>query len=291
MKTEQLIVDNRVFLLGLDDLYRVAMKEHESEELLVCAEETAKTLSVEAADVPIEGYYAESPELTRYFSLMRALQDTPIFRESEVADSKKYQRLKQVTSSPIFGPSAAGRTMFSPGKDALACALESTFPVWTIPHLTDVAYEIAINSDDFSLVTLTVLSKDPVVISACRETMVLYAMAFGAGPGLVVEYEYVWRVDEIIERRARSFVAAFNKLMDESLPVPCAANAERYYSAHVGANIDGRCVRIGFDDLGVPIKHYHWAIDCRGGEYQVKDFWDTELWTTERYQEKQRSEG
>ena len=42
MQPDQRIVDNRVFLLGLDELYRETMKTHERNELLRCAKELRK---------------------------------------------------------------------------------------------------------------------------------------------------------------------------------------------------------------------------------------------------------
>jgi hypothetical protein len=289
MMTEQRTITNRVFLLGLDDMYRFAMKRHESEELLACALETTAALSVEPDDVPIEGYYTESPELTRYFLLMRALQQVGKDREPEVIRLKSYTRLKQVASSPIFGENKKTSALFPQGKDAITFALKETFPDWTVPNITAVAYEIAAGSEDYSLVGLSALTKDPAVIAACRESVVLYAEAY-------VEIEdspepdYLWRVDEIIERRAKTFVTAFNDLMGESLPEPCATNAHAYYEAFSDVDILGRCVRIGSDIRVDPIRHYHWAIDEVGGAYQVKDFWDTELWTTRRYRGEQERE-
>ncbi len=72
---ERRVVDDRVFLLGLDKLYRDAMKQHERGELLGCARRVAEALHVTPADVPVEGYYAEDERLTEYFRLVRALQD------------------------------------------------------------------------------------------------------------------------------------------------------------------------------------------------------------------------
>jgi hypothetical protein len=103
MHIKRLVVDNRVFLLGLDELYRELMKTHERGELLVCARAIATALSVEPADVPIEGYYIEDAALTEYFRLVRALQDVSSGRSREVADLKGFQRLRQVTASRIFG--------------------------------------------------------------------------------------------------------------------------------------------------------------------------------------------
>jgi hypothetical protein len=179
MKTERRIVNNRVFLLGLDELYREAMKRHERDELLRCARETASVLSVAPADVPIEGYYAEDQGLTAYFRLVRALQRVPRGRESEVANLVGFMRLRQVTESPIFGPPYNGRFLLSVGEDALSVALERTFPEWTVENLTKRAYECAAQSPDFSLVALAALSHDPVVLTALRESVVLYAMAVG----------------------------------------------------------------------------------------------------------------
>lgn len=47
MKNERRIVDNRVFLLDLDELYRESMKTHERKELLRCAQESAQALSTD----------------------------------------------------------------------------------------------------------------------------------------------------------------------------------------------------------------------------------------------------
>src|ERR671930_658665 len=55
---ERRVIDNRVFLLGLDALYRGAMKQNEGVELLRCAREVAWSLHVAPANVPVEGYYA-----------------------------------------------------------------------------------------------------------------------------------------------------------------------------------------------------------------------------------------
>ena len=102
MNKDLRIVTNQVFLLGLDELYRTAMKRHESAELLECARNVASTLGVAPADVPIEGYYTESSELTEYFQLVRSLQDQPIDRETELPESEPYSRLVAVTSCLLY---------------------------------------------------------------------------------------------------------------------------------------------------------------------------------------------
>jgi len=71
--TEVLAVTNRVFLLGLDELYRNSMQRLESGRLLDCARALARRLRVRAAGGSVEGYYVESPELAQYFQLIREL--------------------------------------------------------------------------------------------------------------------------------------------------------------------------------------------------------------------------
>lgn len=286
MKTERRVVNNRVFLFGLDDIYREAMKRHECNELLCCARATANRLSVLPANVPIEGYYNENEELTEYFRLVRALQKVPKHRESEVGSLDAYQRLKQVTESPIFGPPFDGDCLLTVGMDSLSVALTQTFPEWNIENLTNTAYDCALDSDDVSLVALASLSHDPVVLTTLRESVVLYAMAVG-GTAYIPDPQYVWEVGDVVQSRAGRFVATFNHLFKESLPEPIAENAHVFWKACQEWRIEGRCVHIGFDDSEQPIRHYHWAID-RGPEYKliVNEFWDAEIWTTQRYREK-----
>lgn len=279
MKPDTRIVDNRVFLLGLDDLVRTVMKHYESTELLDAAESTATSLSIQAADVPVEGYYSEDARLTRYFLLMRALQGVPAHRAREVFHLAGFQRLKQITGSPIFGEPGGGNSLFPAGKDCLSIALEQTFPDWNIPTITARAYDIAVESNDFSLVSLAALSRDSVVLAALRETVVLYALAMG-GAAMTHEPVYVWTVDNQLANRAARFVQEFNELFDVNLPAPIPDHAREFWCACELWKVLGRCVRIGFDDRVPPTRHYHWAISS---SMTVEEFWDTELWTTEQY--------
>ncbi|HQY89431.1 MAG TPA: hypothetical protein PK402_12335, partial [Tepidisphaeraceae bacterium] len=140
--TERRVVTNRVFLLGLDELYRAAMKKHERTELLQSAKEVSSALSLPPANVPIEGYYGEDAQLTEYFRIVRALQQVRKERESEVAKLQSFKRLKQITSSPIFGPTSETPYLFSAGKDPLTVALENTLPDdWSLENLTQLAFD------------------------------------------------------------------------------------------------------------------------------------------------------
>jgi hypothetical protein len=282
-RTEVRVVDDRTFLLGLDSLYRERMKTHERAELLACARVVSRLLSVGPADVPVEGYYTEDAELTEYFRRMRALQVEPPASEAVVAKVPEFRRLRAVTTSPMFGKQRPGGSLFPGGVDPLTEALEQIAAnEWCVATIAAKAREIVQASDDFSLVGLAAWSGDAVVLTALRETVVLYAMVGRGMPPRPEEIRYEWRVDPELEQRAKKFVAEFNRLFDEKLPEPGAAQAEKYWKAGSGAAIHGRCVRIGFIP-GAPEPHYHWAVRAHEGGVEAHEFWHQDLWTTARF--------
>jgi len=276
---EECIVDNRVFLLGLDALYREAMKRHEREELLHGARTVASALRTRPADVPVAGYYGEDDSLTEYFQLVRALQETDGGRIQEVADLPAFQRLKAILGAPLFGRGEDEGKLLPRGRDPLTQALIDTRPRWSVHGLTAAASAVARATGDFSLVGLAARAEDPVVLSALRESVVLYAwgVVFGKQP----RREFVWAVDQELADAAQRFIDAFNTVLSEQLPAATPAHAEEYWEAHDEDEIVGRCVWLGHDLTG---RHYHWAI-CRssGGRLTVQDFWSDDVWTTAAY--------
>ena len=132
------VVDNRVFLLGLDQLYRERVKRHESTELLTCARAVAARLNVAPAAVPIEGYYTETKELTEYFRLTGGLQSVPAEKAPHVAGMREFQRLLSVVSSPLYGCPVQDqeRRLLPAGRDPLSQALHDTganpIDQWTV---------------------------------------------------------------------------------------------------------------------------------------------------------------
>ncbi|MEL7476596.1 MAG: hypothetical protein AAGJ55_10265, partial [Cyanobacteria bacterium J06555_12] len=152
----------------------------------------------------------------------------------------------------------------------------------------EAAYQQALESQDISLVGLASLARDSVVLTALRESTVLYSWAV-AGSAFFppTTPEYVWQVDNLLQTRAKQFVDTFNTLLDESLPEPHPRNAESFWKACKPGGIVGRCVRIGFDDSVLPNRQYHWAIVRESTEIFVRDFWDTEIWTNERFRDEQ----
>jgi len=273
------VVDNRVLVLGLDELYRSAMMRFEADQLLPCAEKVTGVLGLEEAVVPIEGYYTESAELTRYFRLMKAIKECPARNRPAVETMKEFRLLLSVTASPLFGHPEFGDGLLPSGRDPLARALIETSPKgWNVDTLVDAAHDAAIRDDDISLVGLGARITDAVVMTACRESVVLYALlALGASLEQP-EYVYEWNVDQHLALAANRFVDTFNRFVPGALPSLSEENAESLYWASGCNAIRGRCVRIGFDESG---RQYHWAISLSGAH---DDFWDDHVWTTEEYQ-------
>lgn len=283
MSAERHVVDNRVFLLALDHLYREAMKRHERVELLSCARQVASALHLTPLAVPVEGYYAGDEQLTEYFRLMRTLQQVDEERRPAVAGLQAFRRLDQVTSAPLFGRPQPEGKLFAVGRDALSQALLRTQPPWTIARITIAARAAAQELDDISLVGLAARLEDAVVLAALRESVVLYAqLGWIDTPPATIE----WQVDDDLAELAARFIDAFNALFGERLPPPVVEETHRYWRAYEDVKVVGRCVRLGSDDTQLPIRHYHWVI-CFGpdGQLTVHEFWHHEVWTTARYRE------
>jgi len=282
MPTETRVVDNRVFLLGLDELYRDRMELHERDELLQAARVLCQTLGLQPQGGPVEGYYAEDELLTEYFRRMRALQEVPDSKRPSVEMLPEFHRLLDVCAAPLYGQPFFDGKLLPTGKDPLSKALEVLSPNWTIDGLLTASFDQVIQSDDYSLVGLAALAKDAVVLAALRETAVLYAYLTLGCAAQPVTFVYEWSVDPIVVERANRFIATFNDLFHETLPVATRENAEFYWNARDMTKIFGRCVRLGSDESVHPIRHYHWAVTFASGGL-VRDFWSTELWTTDGF--------
>ncbi|MHC4816849.1 MAG: hypothetical protein ACYTF8_02140 [Planctomycetota bacterium] len=281
MRVERCVVDNRVFLLGLDELYRQAIKWHERQELFTCAQRVVDALGITAADVPIEGDYADDPQLTEYFRMMRALQDVDERRTSDVKSLPEFRRLLDVASAPLYGHPRQRGKLLPVGRDALSQALIDTQPEWSLERLTEAARTVARETDDISLVGLAARIRDPVVLAALRESVVLYAEdVVGCAP-LVDQPRYIWKVEDDLAEQAKRFIPAFHELFGDELPPPEPAQAERYWNAYESEEVYGRCVRIGSNDSTSPVRHPHWAI-YGPEELAVQEFWHEEVWTTDR---------
>jgi hypothetical protein len=244
------IVDDRVLLLGFDKLYRDAMKSFERTKLLAWAREVAKSIGVAPADVPVEGYYASDPVLAEYFKLMRALQEVDERSESRVSRLTGYKRLSELMGSPLFGRPVRRGKLFPVGRDALSQALDDTKPNWTVQRLVQVAFEAADAYDDFSLVGLAARIRDPVVLTALRESVVLYA-EFVAGASLSKPV-YEWRVDSELARQANRFIDTFNGFVasDSATTTPLSRSGTTIGRSLGAAKVDSSWMSSGAPNSG-----------------------------------------
>lgn len=280
-RTVERVVDDRVFLLGLYELYRTGIKPHERKELLPAARSVAAKLNVRHDDIPVEGYYAEDRWLSEYFRLLRTLQKVNAGgRGGPVENAHEFNRLLEVVSSPIFGKALDQGGVLPQGRDPLAAALLSTTN-WTVTDLMERAQKIAIEGDDCSLVALACLARDPVAIIAMRDSVVLYFDGVTLGNPPVPTY--TWTVEPEIAKRAERFITTFNKLFTEEVPAPTPENADLFGAAYFErASFVGRCVQIG--ETQGSKGHYHWAVFAEAdGKPQIHEFWADEVWTTEQY--------
>ncbi len=279
-------VDNRIFVLGLDNLYRTAMKEYESQTLLPSARVVAQRLRVQRADVPVEGYYHETSQLTEYFQLMRGLQEVSQGRESEVKNLHEFQMIWDLTNSPLYGRPQRKGKLFPVGRDPLSQALSDTSPEWSVGRLVQASNKASIQYDDISLVGLAARTQDAVILAAVRESAVLYAELITLGIHVEPEFSFKWCVDDELAIAANRFIETFNRFVPGALPEAEAGNAEKFYKGFKDNDVIGRCVRIGKSPVGPP--YYHWAIVARhvpGNqvELEIDEFWSTNIWTTEKY--------
>lgn len=314
-KTTIALVDDRVFLLGLNELFRDAIKQLESSRLLRSARRVATALHVmpgrfpieghysddpkfreylhfmRTLQDPIEGYYAETPELREYSSLMRTLQELDKTEEDKVKDLPEFQFLVQVTRSPLFGRTEEEGKLLPRAIDPLAQALLDCRPAWSLDRLVKAAHEAALRCDDRSLVGLAARTQDPIALTATRESTVLYAALvctgrISAGPKI----KYEWTVDGSLAAAANFLIETFNGFVPGALPKAEPVNAGTFYRSYSDSELIGRCVRIGMTSDHK--ENYHWAIASIGQEesssnLQVDEFWSGTTWTTERYRQAQ----
>jgi hypothetical protein len=281
------IVDDRVFLRGLDQLYRDAVMLHERGGLLRAARAVAAALDVYRADVDPPGYYGKDEKLSEYFRLLRALQLEPASRRPEVAAMKEFRRLLAVTSSPLYGTVCEKDEGLLPTpRDPLTIVL-NLGGEWSLKRVIELAHDEAKESDDVSLVALACLTRDAVLLTALRESVVLYgeSVRFTREPR-EENWRYEWRVNDEIARRATRFVTTFNELFGEELPHPVAENAQEFYESGVSWNPSGRCICLATTDTD-PVRYYHWSIlSDADGALRVEEFWDDMEWTTGQYRAK-----
>jgi hypothetical protein len=280
-RTVNRVVDNRVFILGLAELYRTAITPHEHKELLPAARAVAARLGVAPDPVPLEGHYGHDKKLTEYFRLVRTLQRTGDHEKSR-PEMPEFALLEDVFSSPLFGAAFVKGPLLPIGMDPIAFVMINNVER-SAQTVMDVATKVARQTDDFSLVGMACLARDPVAIVALRDPVrIPYEGAtFGNAPIPT----YAWQVDPEIAERAERFIATFLALFGEELPEPTPENADLYGASFFEqSGYLGRCVRISLTESTKG--HYYWGIFAGDdGKPRIHEFWSHEPWDTQRYRQ------
>lgn len=260
------------------------MKIFEREKLLPASTDLVEKLGIPLINVPVEGYYPESEELTEYFLKIRSLQKCTKIQRQTVDQSASYRLLSNVMSSEIFGKGKEAEDFFTQRRDPLYYALQN-IPVreWSVAAITSEAKRIAANSDDISLVGIAAFISDSVAVAAVRESVALYSSVAVGCAMIPPEVTYEWQVDTEVQDKVNRFIKTFNVLVSGSVREASPENVKYFYDACEENTIAGRCIYIGYDDTKDPVEKYHWAIKPSGNGLVVEEFWSSEIWTTERY--------
>ncbi len=270
----EVVVDDRTFVVGLSELFRQKMKAYEVATLLPLAETACKALDLSPAMVPVEGYYSESDELERFFRLIRALQYAEMREVSPGSAANAIHQLREAFTSPAMGRVEESDRVLPRTSSAFGEALR-ILANWSINGLSRQAQQL-VRDDDAGLVAVAAATGDPIAMCVARESVAVIADVELAE---VESPQFIWVASEHVVRVAGRFVTALAETTGIMLPEPEATSSHLYGQAAKEAELVGRCILIG-ERSGSPYPNYHWYIDAQNGEFTVKDFWSSALWTT-----------
>jgi hypothetical protein len=163
------VVDDRTFVIGLCQLFRQEMKAFEVASLLPAAEAACRELNLEPAAVPVEGYYAESPELTRFFRLVRRLQRADVAPAHGASPALRH--LRSVLCAPAMGRVEQSDRLLPRTTSPFGEALE-TAAVWSVAELSRRA-QASVRENDAGLVAVAAATGDAIALCVARETLAL----------------------------------------------------------------------------------------------------------------------
>jgi hypothetical protein len=280
------IVGDFELILALDAFYRHRMQKYETEDLLPLVIEIFQKLGISPDKFPIEGYYYESEKLESYFNYIKTFQQVSIKHKEDLQNMLGYKKLTELYCSGLYGKYEYKDNILPQVKDPVYYAMESlSTEKWNVKNILDMAYTIINDIGNTTIIGLGILLKNPVIVTALRESVVLFPEFYTAGdPDFTIKYinKYIWNVSKEIEKLANTIIEIFNGICPYKIPNATEINAELYYKEFTSNPIDIRCVRIGYDNLSG--QNYHWAIknqEYLTSNYKFMEFWDEKLWTTE----------
>lgn len=273
---------NLKFFMAIDELVRRNMKRFET-ELLPLVQQCVADTKVPVSDVPLEGYYHETPELAEFLKNLRALQNN---KSDIVTDNVR--KLHDIYSNPVFGIAPGNYTainqgigvltggnqvvvqsVISPMHDALSIAIMNFTSAngcnWDIQGIMEQTenIELGINLVGLGVMVDRFYKKkyglyNPVATTAAGETTVASRLA---GRHLGIEED---SPDPEIEAKGFEVLKAYNKLFSsypEGQGIIISTEKARVFNL-VGTmgpySLAKRCVRIAYDLISG--EHYQWAI-------------------------------
>ena len=281
------VVNDFVLILSLDSFYRDCMKKYEAEDLLPLVKNIFEELKISPGEFPVEGYYYETDELKSYFNHVKTLQtleQESIKCKEKIYNMSGYKKLTELFCSGLYGIYEYEGFLLPAVRDPIYYSLKSLQQPekWNAENILNEAYTIIKDTEDTTIVGLGILLKNPVIVTALKESVVLYNDILPTGEldhRIKYIYKYIWNVSKEIENLANKIIEIFNGICPYRIPIAVAENAKKYYNNFSSNPIKIRCVKIGYDNLSQ--KYYHWAINNVNYNYKFVDFWDTKLWTTE----------
>jgi hypothetical protein len=262
------------------------MKKYETKYLLPLVIELFKKLAITQKEYPIEGYYYESEELKNYFNYIKTFQQVSIKYKKDIQNMLGYKKLTELYCSGLYGKYEYKNNILPQIKDPIYYALESlSVENWNVKNIINEAFTIINDIGNTTIIGLGIALKNPVIVTALRESVVLYPDFYCTGvPDFTIKYinKYIWNVSKEIENLANTIIETFNGICKYKIPKAIEKNAKIYFEEFSSNPINLRCVRIGYDDFSG--KNYHWAIKNQKyltSNYKFIEFWDKNLWTTE----------
>ena len=269
-----IVVDDRMFVVGLCELSRQQLKAYEVSTLLPLAVSACRALNLTPAAVPIEGYYSESQDLERLFRLVRALQSAEMRTLPQGAGEQAIDRLRRVFTSPAMGRTEESDRVIPRTSSPFGQALRDS-TTWSVDSLARQARDL-VRTSDAGLVAVASVTADPIALCVARESV---ALAGGVELAAVEQADFVWAVSDAVAAVAARFVTSLAEATGITLPEPRAASSAVYGYFAQDADIIGRCILVG-EQPGTAHPFYHWYIEANGATPAVNDFWSSTIWST-----------
>ncbi len=219
------ITDYNYFSM-IDNQVRSEYTLCEEYTLLPLVENLYKINGISTEDIkhyPVEGYYYKTKGLTRFFQLIRNLQENNDVYDKVNLQSKEAEDLKWLLGNSIWGTVESKRSLtpFPRMKDILTHTLNSLLfkPNWTIENILKTIDNFATGNPN--LVELAYLTNDIRCLTAGAETNALYReISFCCSGAMIGSFEkivdiYHWDVSEKVQNLGEKLIDKYNEVLNK----------------------------------------------------------------------------